>query len=104
MKSGWFSEAEREIFKLDPVMGMESGVTRTDRALMLPERPYQVLAETNPAGLSRRAQICRRRAGPGPELPVRDFAKTISLQEWRQARPRPRRWVMRLIVRKGDPR
>lgn len=50
VKTGWFGQQEREIFKLDPVNGMESGNTRTDRAIMLPERPYQVLAEKNPAG------------------------------------------------------
>mgnify|MGYP000921914234 CR=1 FL=1 len=41
VKSGWFSEQEREIFKLDPVFGAEHGATRIDRAIMLPERPYQ---------------------------------------------------------------
>jgi hypothetical protein len=50
VKSGWFGQQQREIFKLDPYTGMESGVSRTDRALMIPERPYQVLAEKNPAG------------------------------------------------------
>jgi hypothetical protein len=50
VKTGWFGQQEREIFKLDPVNGMESGNTSTDRAIMLPERPYQVLAEKNPAG------------------------------------------------------
>ena len=51
-KSGWFGEVEREIFALDPVggRGAETGATSTVRSLILPQRPYQVLAERNPAG------------------------------------------------------
>jgi hypothetical protein len=51
-KSGWFGEVEREIFTLDPYMGRgaETGASSTERAIILPERPYQVLAERNPAG------------------------------------------------------
>ena len=49
VKDGWFSTAERQVFKLDPI-NTDSGVTRIDRMVILPERPYQVLAELNPPG------------------------------------------------------
>lgn len=53
-KTGWFSSAERQIFTLDPFLGRgaETGATATERFVILPERPYQVLAERNPPGLS----------------------------------------------------
>ena len=51
VKDGWFSSTERQVFKLDPFGGAESGVTRMERMVILPERPYQVLAELNPPGL-----------------------------------------------------
>lgn len=49
---GWFSTAEREVFALDPFggRGVDTGATRTQRSIILPERPYQVLAEKNPPG------------------------------------------------------
>ncbi|MCA0270767.1 MAG: hypothetical protein LCH69_01710 [Proteobacteria bacterium] len=52
VEKGWFSETEREVFRLDPFApgGEESGVTRVTRSLILPERPYQVLAEKDPEG------------------------------------------------------
>jgi len=51
-KSGWFSTVERQLFALDPFSGRgaETGATRTTRFVILPERPYQVLAERNPPG------------------------------------------------------
>ncbi len=51
-KSGWFGKVEREIFSLDPFpgRGVDTGATRTERAVILPERPYQVLAELDPPG------------------------------------------------------
>jgi hypothetical protein len=51
-KSGWFGRVEREIFALDPFSGrgVDTGATRTERAIILPARPYQVLAERNPPG------------------------------------------------------
>lgn len=49
VKDGWFSTAERQVYKLDPI-NTDSGVTRIDRMVILPERPYQVLAELNPPG------------------------------------------------------
>ena len=53
-KTGWFSSAERQIFALDPFAGRgaETGATRMERAVILPERPYQALAELNPPGFS----------------------------------------------------
>jgi hypothetical protein len=52
VEKGWFSETEREVFRLDPFApgGEDSGVTRITRSLILPERPYQVLAEKDPEG------------------------------------------------------
>ncbi len=53
-KSGWFSYVDREVFALDPFSGRgaESGATRIERAIILPERPFQVLAESNPPGFA----------------------------------------------------
>ena len=52
VEKGWFSETEREVFRLDPFGpgGEESGATRITRSLILPERPYQVMAEKHPEG------------------------------------------------------
>lgn len=50
VKDGWFSTTTREIWKLDPLKGAEEGTTRTERMIILPERPNQVLTEMNPAG------------------------------------------------------
>lgn len=51
-KSGWFGTVERQIFALDPFAGRgaDSGATRMERSIILPERPYQALAELNPPG------------------------------------------------------
>ncbi len=53
-KSGWFSTVDREIFALDPFSGrgVDTGATRTERAIILPQRPYQVLEELSPPGFS----------------------------------------------------
>ncbi|WP_149587311.1 hypothetical protein [Tabrizicola flagellatus] len=51
VKDGWFSSSLRQVYRLDPVVGAEIGATRQDRMIILPERPYQVLVEQNPAGL-----------------------------------------------------
>lgn len=51
VKDGWFSTTERQIWALDPVAGADSGATRVEQMIVLPERPYQVLAERNPPGL-----------------------------------------------------
>ena len=51
-KSGWFSTVEREVFALDPfgAQNADLGATRTERSIILPQRPYQVLEEKNPPG------------------------------------------------------
>ncbi|MGV6811884.1 MAG: hypothetical protein ACWA47_06540 [Brevirhabdus sp.] len=53
-RKGWFGTVEREIFALDPFAGrgVDTGATRTTRAIIMPQRPYQVLAEKNPPGFS----------------------------------------------------
>ena len=51
-KSGWFGKVEREIFAIDPFAGSGSGIgaSAMERSIIMPERPFQVLAEKNPAG------------------------------------------------------
>lgn len=53
-RAGWFSNVERQIFALDPFSGRgaETGATMTQRAIILPQRPFQVLAERNPPGFA----------------------------------------------------
>ncbi len=53
-RAGWFSTVEREVFALDPFSGrgVDTGATRTERAIILPQRPYQVLEERQPPGFS----------------------------------------------------
>lgn len=53
-KSGWFGQVERQVFALDPFAGRgaETGATRVERSIILPERPYQALAELNPPGFA----------------------------------------------------
>ncbi len=52
IKSGWFGTVERQIFALDPFEGAtaDAGATAIERSLIMPERPYQSLAERNPPG------------------------------------------------------
>lgn len=52
VKSGWFGSVQREVFALDPFAGQgaESGATRMERSIILPQRPYQALEERNPPG------------------------------------------------------
>ncbi len=52
VEKGWFSSVEREVFRLDPFSGRgaDTGATRVTRSLILPQRPFQVLAEKDPAG------------------------------------------------------
>lgn len=53
-KSGWFGTVEREIFSLDPFSGsgVDIGATHMQRAIIMPQRPYQVLDELAPKGFS----------------------------------------------------
>ena len=63
-KSGWFGSVEREIFRLDPLQqGDDTGATETMRCLILPQRPYQVLAEKNPAGFRKVRKFVVSREG-----------------------------------------
>ncbi|MCB2115695.1 MAG: hypothetical protein KDE00_05180 [Rhodobacteraceae bacterium] len=52
VEKGWFSDTEREVFRLDPFAadGAETGATRISRAMILPQRPFQVMAEKDPEG------------------------------------------------------
>ncbi|WP_431298078.1 hypothetical protein [Tabrizicola sp. BL-A-41-H6] len=50
VKDGWFSTDVRQVYKLDPLLGAETGTTLTERMIIVPERPYQVMVEQNPAG------------------------------------------------------
>lgn len=51
VETGWFSEKETEVFRLDPFFkGEENGVTRITRNLILPQLPFQVLVEKDPEG------------------------------------------------------
>ncbi|MDJ0825253.1 MAG: hypothetical protein QNJ16_07105 [Rhodobacter sp.] len=51
-RAGWFGTVDREIFALDPFAGRgaDTGATATERAIIMPARPYQVLAEKTPPG------------------------------------------------------
>lgn len=50
--SGLFSVVERQLYHLDPLDrgGSGQGVTKADRLLILPQRPYQALAALDPPG------------------------------------------------------
>jgi hypothetical protein len=55
VKTGWFSSAERQIFTSGPFGGptlADIGATRMERMLIMPERPFQALAEKRPAGFA----------------------------------------------------
>lgn len=53
-RAGWFSTVEREIFALDPFggRGADIGATQMQRSIILPQRPFQVLAEMDPPGFA----------------------------------------------------
>ena len=51
VKDGWFSSRTRQIYRLDPLSGADTGATVQERMIILPERPSQVLVEQDPAGL-----------------------------------------------------
>ena len=53
-RQGWFSTVEREVFALDPFAGRgaETGATRMERSIILPQRPYQALEELDPPGFA----------------------------------------------------
>lgn len=53
-RAGWFGTVEREIFALDPFAGRgaDTGATRMERAIIMPQRPFQVLEEKRPPGFA----------------------------------------------------
>lgn len=51
VKDGWFATANRQIWKLDPVHGIDSGTTLTERMVILSEQVFQALVEVNAPGL-----------------------------------------------------
>ncbi|PSL18664.1 hypothetical protein [Shimia abyssi] len=53
-RAGWFSSVEREVFALDPFSGrgVDTGATRMNRAIILPQRPFQALEELQPPGFA----------------------------------------------------
>ena len=53
-RSGWFGKVQREVFALDPFggRGADTGATRMQRSIILPQRPFQVLAELDPPGFN----------------------------------------------------
>ncbi len=51
VKDGWFSTRPQQIFKLDGLAAIDTGATRTDRMIVLPEPVYQALVERNLPGL-----------------------------------------------------
>jgi hypothetical protein len=48
VKSGWFGLVERQVFTLDTLA--DTGATATTRSIIMPERPFQALAELDPPG------------------------------------------------------
>jgi hypothetical protein len=63
-RRGLFGRVERQIFALDPFAGRgpDTGATRTERSIILPQRVYQVLAQRAPAGF---AQVRKFVVGAG---------------------------------------
>lgn len=55
VSAGWFSSVEREVFDLETMGGLaeDSGVTHKQDALILPQKPYQVLEDRDPPSLRR---------------------------------------------------
>jgi hypothetical protein len=51
VKDGWFSTANRQIWKLDPVHGIDTGTSSTERMVILPEQVFQAMVEVNAPGL-----------------------------------------------------
>ena len=51
-KAGWFGKVERQIYTLDPFegRGAASGASGVERALIMPQRPFQALQELSPPG------------------------------------------------------
>lgn len=52
-KTGWFSSAERQIYKIDQLspQSIDQGATEVRQSLIIPHRAYQVLEEKDPPSL-----------------------------------------------------
>ncbi len=53
LKDGWFSTANRQIWKLNALDGVDTGTTRTDQMVILPEKVFQAMVEVKAPGLAR---------------------------------------------------
>lgn len=53
IKDGWFSTANRQIWKLDPLDGVDTGTTRTEQMVILPEPVFQAMVEVKAPGLAK---------------------------------------------------
>ena len=53
LKDGWFSTANRQIWKLNALDGIDTGTTRTDQMVILPEKVFQAMVEVKAPGLAR---------------------------------------------------
>ena len=53
VKDGWFSTANRQIWKLDPLSGADTGTTRTEQMVILPEKVFQAMVEVKAPGLAK---------------------------------------------------
>jgi hypothetical protein len=51
VKDGWFSTANRQIWKLHPDHGIDTGTTATERMVILPEQVFQAMVEVDAPGL-----------------------------------------------------
>jgi hypothetical protein len=51
VKDGWFSTANRQIWKLDPTHGIDTGTTTTERMVIMPEQVFQAMVEVDAPGL-----------------------------------------------------
>lgn len=51
-RAGWFSSIEKQIWDLPDLHASDSGATRIERAVVLPERVYQALTETPAPGFA----------------------------------------------------
>ncbi len=53
IKDGWFSSANRQIWKLNALDGVDTGTTRTDQMVILPEKVFQAMVEVKAPGLAK---------------------------------------------------
>ena len=53
VKSGWFSTANRQIWKLNALDGADTGATRTEQMVILPEKVFQAMVEVKAPGLAK---------------------------------------------------